>query len=1056
MFDEAVPAHFREGLDGAIGSKEVERILSSVAEKDPAAYRDVSFNLLKLGTKGSVETNTSFSLEDLKSPLDKAQVMADMRHKEEGIMNDRSIDRKERDKRLTDLYLGVATSLPEKIFSAAMDKGSNLARMVASGARGNKSQLNSNIGADMLVNDSKGNPVMLPITHNYSEGLTPAEYYAASYGTRLGLISVKACCSGDTEVRMADGTARYIRDIVPGDRIVGSDIEGNPTVVTVLNRFDNGPKPCRRHKFRIYGTDSSVEIVATQDHKVLAKKRGWGKSKKYIVNTPGKFPLREARNNSAGSYAAVPVQGGVDCGTKSEPGALLVGLLLWDGYTPPQKAFPDEVFTWDNSSVANILGGLFSSDGSIVIAKTSVTIKLTLTSLKMLEQTRELLMVRFGIFTRNIRSVDVSRKKWAKNPQWLLGIGHRAALRRFFDKIPLVGKKRLQVERALSFLDDNSSNREDNAFIWAGSDDVGTIETFDLEVDHPDHLYVLANGLVISNSVQDSGYFAKQLSAASSDLLITTKDCKTDQGIATKPDDQANVGALLARPAAGYPAGTVITPKISADLARNLPEGRNIVVRSPLACMARSGICSKCAGIRERGHLPHLSENIGLAAASGVSEPVTQSMLCLAEWTRVRMADDSVKEIKDIQVGDLVLASDRLGNTRSATVLSVYDNGARECWKTEMRTSDERTISLDSTPDHKVLLRSGKVTPIGEEGLDALALQDDESAWAVSHLFLGAIPTFDIEVDHPDHLFVLESGLIVHNSVKHSAGVASAGGGSNVQGFPATNALSQIPRIYPGGAVLSEIDGKVRKIEKAPQGGYSVTVNDWAGHVPLGREVSVKEGDTLEAGDSVSTGVPSPAEIVRLKGVGAGRKYWVDAMIKNLAASGTKIDRRNLEVMARAVVNHVEAGDDVDTARHLPGDILEYGAWQSGYRKARDTTKSKPEEAHGRFLQSPVLHYTIGTRMTPSVSKDLGAAGIDTVETSETEPDFKPHMVRLMDSPAYKDDWATHTGQSYAKRNLKRDIQEGGATSMLHGIHMTIPLARGVEFGRPGLGNIGY
>lgn len=613
MFEEAIPPQYREGMDGAIGSKEVERILSAIAEKNPKDYKDVSFALLRLGTKGSVETNTSFSLDDLKSPLDKAQIIADMRTEEGNILSDKTTDRKSKDERLTTLYQGVATSLPDKVFTAAMDKGSNLARMVASGARGNKSQLNSNIGADILVSDSKGRPVLMPIVHNYSEGLSPAEYFAASFGTRLGLLATKF-------------------------------------------------------------------------------------------------------------------------------------------------------------------------------------------------------------------------------------------------------------------------------------------------------------------AVQDSGFFAKQLSAAASDIVVTSKDCKTQNGIPTDPGDSANVGSLLARPAAGHPAGTVITPKIAGELARSLPQGQKIVVRSPLACSARHGICSKCAGIREHGHLPALSENVGLAAASGISEPVSQSLL----------------------------------------------------------------------------------------------------------------------------------------STKHSAGVASAGGGSNVTGFPSINALSQVPRIYPGGSVVTENDGRVRKIEKAPQGGWSVTVGDWTGHVPPGREVSVKEGDELEAGDAVSTGVPSPADIVRLKGVGAGRKYWVDAMMKNLSSGGTKIDRRNLEVMARAVVNHVEAGDDVDTSRHLPGDVLEYGAWQAGYRRASDTSKATPVDSVGRFMQSPALHYTIGTRITPSVAKDLASSGIDAVDSSETEPDFKPRMIRLMDSPAYKDDWMTHTGQSYAKRNLKWDIQEGGATSMLHGIHMAPSLAKGVEFGRPGPGKIGY
>ena len=1137
MFEDAIPARFRVGMeDGPVGSKEIGKILSDVADKEPGAYKDVSFALLGLGTKGSVETNTSFTLDDLKSPIDKEKVIREMRAKEAPILADKTIDRTERDKRLTDLYQDVALSLPDQIFNAAMGKGSNLARMVASGARGNKSQLNSNIGADMLVSDSKGRPVLVPITHNYAEGLSPAEFFGASFGTRLGLISTKACCSGSTEVRMADGSVKEIQNISPGDRVMGAYINGNPVPVTVLNRFDNGPRFCRRHKFRIYKSKGFAEFVATDDHKILTRRKPRGKSpkgpRKYYC--PEIVPVGKAMSAGIGLFGALPVQGGLECGTKSEPYALLIGLLLGDGYyasnqqlvlscadpvmvddleeplkkinfclkktetdyvnhsyrlnyidpppkigggrasvsgcpfrakinnwgwrgkKAPQKAFPEEIYTWDNDSVAKALGGLFSADGSIFFGRNHGMMKMALTSLKMLEQVRDLLSSRFGILVPPILKVNVSKKKWAKNPQWVLSFSHADSIRHFFETIPLVGKKRFQAEEVLRRANKAPHLKENNRFVWAGSEEVGLIDTFDLEVDHPDHLFVLANGLIVSNSVQDSGFFAKQLSAAAADLLITTQDCKTSNGLATDPGDTANVGALLARPAGGYPANTVITPKIAAELGRNIPKGQKIVVRSPLACMARQGLCAKCAGVRERGHLPHLSENLGLAAASGVSEPVTQSMLCLAGWTRVLMADGTTRSIQKIIPGEMVMGSDIRGNPFPSKVLNRYDNGERECWKVGFKVGDGPLLFIDSTLDHKVLTLSGEKTPLGDLPGPVRVLAHEEGAIHINQAALGKIDTFDLEVDHPDHLFILANGLIVSNSTKHSAGVASAGGGSNVTGFPAVNVLSQIPRIYPGGAILSENDGRVRKVEKAPQGGYNVTVGDWTGHIPPGRDVAVKEGDTLEAGDTVSTGVPSPAEIVRLKGVGAGRKYWVDAMTKNLAASGTRIDRRNLEVMARAVINHVEAGEDVDTSRHLPGDILEYGAWQAGYRKASDTRKLHPSESVGRFLQSPALHYTIGTRITPSVAEELGSAGMEKVESSEGEPDFKPHMIRLMDSPAYKDDWVTHTGQSYAKRNLKRDIQEGGASSLLHGPHMGLSLARGIEFGRPGKGEIGY
>jgi hypothetical protein len=114
------------------------------------------------------------------------------------------------------------------------------------------------------------------------------------------------------------------------------------------------------------------------------------------------------------------------------------------------------------------------------------------------------------------------------------------------------------------------------------------------------------------------------------------------------------------------------------------------------------------------------------------------------------------------------------------------------------------------------------------------------------------------------------------------------------------------------------------------------------------------------------------------------------------------------------------------------------------------------KEAKGMFLQKPALHYTVGTRITPSVAKTMEESGETEIFASPDAPSFSPVMVRAMDNPAYKDDFMLHTGQSYVKRNLLNDVQSGNAKSDIHGKHMAPALARGVEFGRPPKGVVGY
>ena len=151
----------------------------------------------------------------------------------------------------------------------------------------------------------------------------------------------------------------------------------------------------------------------------------------------------------------------------------------------------------------------------------------------------------------------------------------------------------------------------------------GEVPTFDLEVDHPDHMFVLEDGLIVGNSTPKGGFLAKQLALAAHRLVVSETDCGTANGIPVEANDPDSVGAVLARNYGSFSAGQVITPKTSKRLKRY----ETIVVRSPLTCQAKGGVCAKCAGVREKGKLPDVGDNIGIAAAQAIAEPVSQSAL---------------------------------------------------------------------------------------------------------------------------------------------------------------------------------------------------------------------------------------------------------------------------------------------------------------------------------------------------------------------------------------------------------------------------------------------
>lgn len=550
-----------------------------------------------------------------------------------------------------------------------------------------------------------------------------------------------------------------------------------------------------------------------------------------------------------------------------------------------------------------------------------------------------------------------------------------------------------------------------------------------------------------------SGYFGKQLAQAAHRLVVTGVDADGDgepdapetlRGLPVDADDPHNEGALLARDTGPYPRNTALTPGVLSHL-RRLGHDR-LLVRSPaVGGSPEGGLYARDVGVREHGGLPGVGEQIGMLAANAVGEPTSQGMLCLAGGTLVRMADWSVRAIEDLRPGDLVLGADLTGKTSPVRVVRLFDNGPRRC---HLYVGGPGETVLCS-PDHKFLAED----PRGGLTLKPAA----EAEWVYDHsakafVFLkdmgdkGERPTFDIEVDHHDHLFCIAGGFVVSNSSKHSGGVAGAA--RTVGGFQYVNNLIQGPRNFPGAASHAQLDGVVRSVEPAPAGGNIVRVGVKEHFVPPGVAVLVKPGDTVEAGDMLSEGAPHPAEAVRHKGIGEARRLFTHAFREGMKASGIAAHRRNVEVLARGLFNHVRLTDEYGGG--APGDVLPYASVERDYRPREGFKTVAPAKAVGLHLERPYLHYTVGTKVRPSVAKELERFGVGSVDAHDDPAPFEPHFVRAADNLQHDPDWMTRMYGAKLRKGLF-DAAHRGATSDERGTSFVPGLARAVDFGRQGL-----
>jgi hypothetical protein len=277
---------------------------------------------------------------------------------------------------------------------------------------------------------------------------------------------------------------------------------------------------------------------------------------------------------------------------------------------------------------------------------------------------------------------------------------------------------------------------------------------------------------------------------------------------------------------------------------------------------------------------------------------------------------------------------------------------------------------------------------------------------------------------------------------KHAGGVAAA---SKLGGFELLNQQVQIPSVFKGGAAHADLDGKVTGIRQAPQGGTYIEINNKEHYVGRGFRPLVKIGETVEAGDVISEGTPNPAELVRHKHIGEGQRQFINNFRRSYVESDAYGARRNIETLARGLINHVQLTQEMDS--HVPGDIVPYSAIVRAYQPRDGHKTLQPSQASNLYLERPVLHYSIGTQVRPSVIKMLQKYNIPAITVHAEPPPFQPIMVRAMDNLSHDPDWMTRFLGSHVKKNFLTGVHLGHVSDEA-GSSFVPALARGVDFGK--------
>jgi DNA-directed RNA polymerase subunit beta' len=139
----------------------------------------------------------------------------------------------------------------------------------------------------------------------------------------------------------------------------------------------------------------------------------------------------------------------------------------------------------------------------------------------------------------------------------------------------------------------------------------------------------------------DAGYLTRRLVDVAQDMIINAHDCGTTGGIWILSADDVGGQKMSERIVGRVAAAAVVHPKtgevladrneeIDEDVARAVDELEieQVMVRSPMTCQLRQGICALCYG-RDlgRGKMVAVGSAVGIVAAQSIGEPGTQLTL---------------------------------------------------------------------------------------------------------------------------------------------------------------------------------------------------------------------------------------------------------------------------------------------------------------------------------------------------------------------------------------------------------------------------------------------
>ena len=472
----------------------------------------------------------------------------------------------------------------------------------------------------------------------------------------------------------------------------------------------------------------------------------------------------------------------------------------------------------------------------------------------------------------------------------------------------------------------------------------------------------------------DAGYLTRRLVDVSHDVIITEEDCGTLRGLvcAALKDGDEVISSLSERilgrvsvhdiihPMTGrliVAAGEEITEPIAAEIEASPIE--SVEIRSVLTCESKHGVCQKCYGRNlATSRMVQKGEAVGVIAAQSIGEPGTQLTLRTfhaggiasnaAANASIISKQDCRVEFEEMRTVDIInddgaagkvvvgrLAEVHFIDINTGIILSSQNipYGA-QLFVNDKEKIEKGTMVAKWDPFNAVIVTELAGRIHFNDVIEGVTyrIEEDEATGLRERIIIEAkernrIPSADI-LDEKGNIirsynFPINGHLAVEDGEELKAGdvlvkIPRAVGkaGDITGGLPRVTELFEA-RNPSNPAVVSEIDGEV-KMGTIKRGNREIIITSKLGEVkaylvPLSKQILVQENDYVRAGEALSDGSITPADILAIKGPTAVQEYIVNEIQDVYRLQGVKINDKHFEVIVRQMMRKVQINDPGDT-----------------------------------------------------------------------------------------------------------------------------------------------